>query len=72
MSSLREGNVLHTVTGLPFQVAIYTDGPFFIPQSTGLRRSDGRLAAGRILDRYNEIKSLRPRDYPDVSRNASY
>jgi hypothetical protein len=39
--------------------------------SSGFAQSDGRKAAERFLTRYNEIGSLRPRDYADVSRNAS-
>ena len=50
----------------------YLDCPFFTPVSTGLGRSDGRRAAERWLARYNETGSLRPGDYADVTRNASY
>ena len=67
-----EGKVLETITGKEFRVGVYLDCPFFIPLSTGLGRSDGKLAAQRFLQRYNETKSLRPRDYQDVTRNASY
>lgn len=37
--------ILHTITGKPFKVGIYRDVPFFIPQSTGQGRSDGRKSA---------------------------
>jgi hypothetical protein len=63
---------LETVTGKKFTVGVYMDCPFFKPVSTGQGRSDGRLAAERFLARFNEIGSLRPRDYQDVTRNASY
>lgn len=37
-----------------------------------LGQSDGRKAAERFLERYNETGSLRPGDYSKVTRNASY
>ena len=67
-----EGAVLETPTGRKFTVGIYLDCPFFTPHSTGLGRSDGRKAAERFLERYNETGSLRPGDYAGVTRNASY
>ena len=67
-----EGKTLETVTGKPFTVGIYLDCPFFTPASSGFGQSDGRKAAERFLARYNEIGSLRPRDYSGVTRNASY
>lgn len=67
-----EGKALETVTGKRFTVGIYMNCPFFTPASTGLGRSDGRKAAESFLARYNEIGSIRPADYADVTRNASY
>lgn len=67
-----EGRTLLTPTGKVFTVGIYLDTPFFTPASTGRGRSDGRKAAERFLDRYNATGSLRPGDYGDVTRNASY
>lgn len=67
-----DGKILETITGREFKVGIYMNCPFFIPLSTGRGRSDGRLAAERFLERYNKIGSLRPVDYQDVTRNASY
>jgi hypothetical protein len=67
-----EGETLETVTGRPFTVGIYLDCPFFTPASSGYGQSDGRKAAERFLARYNETRSLRPGDYADVTRNASY
>ncbi len=67
-----EGQTLATVTGKEFTVGIFLDCPFFTPASSGLGRSDGRKAAERFVARYNATGSLRPADYADVTRNASY
>jgi hypothetical protein len=67
-----EGRTLETVTGKRFTVGIYRDCPFFTPESSGFGQSDGRPAAERFLERYNRSGSLRPGDYGDVTRNASY
>ena len=67
-----EGEVLETVTGRRFTVGLYLDCPFFTPASSGYGQSDGRKAAERFLARYNATGSLRPGDYADVTRNASY
>jgi len=67
-----EGQVLETVTGKEFTVGIYLDCPFFTPVSSGIGQSDGRKAAERFVARYTETGSLRPGDYADVTRNASY
>lgn len=63
---------LETVTGTKFTVGVYLECPFFVPASTGRGRSDGRRAVERFLERYRETGSLRPADYGDVTRNASY
>lgn len=67
-----EGETLETVTGRRFTVSIYRDSLVFTPASSGFGQSDGRRAAERFLERYNVSGSLRPGDYADVSRNASY
>jgi hypothetical protein len=67
-----EGKTLATVTGKKFRVGVYLDCPFFTPASSGRGQSDGRKAAERFLARYNEIGSLHPGDYAEVTRNASY
>jgi hypothetical protein len=67
-----EGRTLQAVTGKAFTVGVYRDCPFFTPQSSGNGQSDGRKAAERFVQRYNETGSLRPGDYADVTRNASY
>lgn len=66
------GKRLETVKGMKFTVGIYKDCPYFVPESTGLGRSDGRKAAERFVARYSDTGSLRPTDYSDLTRNASY
>ncbi len=64
---------LETVTGKVFSAGVSSTGEvYFTPASSGYGQSDGRKAAERFIARYNEIGSLRPGDYADVSRNASY
>ena len=67
-----EGRTLETVTGKKFTVGVALDCPFFTPASSGWGQSDGRKAAERFVARYNEIGTMRPRDYADVTRNSSY
>ena len=63
---------LTTVTGREFTVSTYLDNLVFTPASSGRGQSDGRAAAKRFLERYNATESLRPGDYADLTRNASY
>ena len=72
MARAAEGKTLETVTGRKFTVGVYRDCPFFTPQSSGYGQSDGRKAAERFVERFNETGSLRPGDYAGVTRNASY
>jgi hypothetical protein len=67
-----EGQTLETVTGKKFTVGVALECPFFTPASSGWGQSDGRKAAERFVERYNQIGSLRPSDYADVTRNSSY
>jgi hypothetical protein len=67
-----EGQTLETVTGKMFTVGVALECPFFTPASSGWGQSDGRKAAERFVARYNEIGTMRPRDYAAVTRNASY
>lgn len=69
-----EGQVLRTVTGRTFTVGVSPAEhcPFFTPASSGYGQTDGRKAAKRFVARFNQIGSLRPGDYADVTRNASY
>ena len=55
-----EGKTLETVTGRQFTVGIAFDCPFFTPASSGYGQSDGRKAAERFVERFNEIGSMRP------------
>ena len=48
------------------------DCPLFRPESSGVGQSDGRKAVERFIDRFNKTGSLRPSDYSEASRNASY
>lgn len=68
-----EDEPLETVTGRPFTVRVFRDRELvFTPVSSGYGQSDGRKAQERFLARYLKTGSLRPSDYSDVSRNASY
>lgn len=67
-----EGATVETVTGKTFTVGIYRDALFFKPASSGWGQTDGRRAHERFVARFNETHSLRPKDYSEVSRNASY
>jgi hypothetical protein len=67
-----DGQTLHTVTGKAYTVGLYRHVPFFTPASSGYGQGDGRKATQRFVERYNETRSLRPGDYTDVTRNASY
>lgn len=69
-----EGVALETVTGRRFTVGVSSAEhcPFFTPASSGYSQTDGRKAAERFLVRYNATGSLRPSDYGDITRNASY
>jgi hypothetical protein len=72
LASAAKGRELETVTGKRFTVGVYRDGPFFTPASSGYGQADGRRAMERFIERYNETGSLRPGDYAEVTRNASY
>jgi hypothetical protein len=67
-----EGMTLETVTGKRFRLGSYLDSIVFVPESTGLGRTEGRKGAERFVARYKETGSLRPGDYAKVSRDASY
>lgn len=60
------------MTGRRFRLGSYLDSIVFVPESTGLGRSEGRKGQVRFVARYNETRSLRPGDYKGVSRDASY
>jgi hypothetical protein len=72
MARAADGETLRTVTGKPFTVGIHRDELVFTPASSGYGQADGRPPAKRFVERYNATGSLRPGDYADVTRNASY
>lgn len=73
LAGAADGAELRTVTGRTFRVGIArTSEIFFTPASSGFGQTDGRKAHERFVERYNEIGSMRPGDYGDVTRNASY
>lgn len=72
LATAARGQTLTTVTGRRFAVGVANEQPFFTPESSGWGQADGRKAAERFVERYNETASLRPGDYADVTRNASY
>ncbi|MBI4283357.1 MAG: hypothetical protein HY663_02670 [Chloroflexi bacterium] len=45
---------------------------YYIPKSTGKERIVPKRYIERVLDRYNKGGSLKPTDYNDITRNASY
>ena len=63
---------IETVSGRLFTVRVDRDELAFTPVSSGYGQTDGRTAHRRFIARYNETRSVRPTDYGDVSRNASY
>jgi hypothetical protein len=68
-----EGKPLETVRGKAFTVGISRNGEiFFIPASSAWGQTEGRKGHQRFVERFNEIGSLQPKDYADISRNASY
>jgi hypothetical protein len=68
-----DGQSLKTVSGRPFTAGVsHTGEIFFTPASSGWGQTEGRKGHQRFVERFNEIGSLQPRDYSDVSRNASY
>lgn len=72
LAKAAQGAELRTVTGRRFTVGVALECPFFTPASSGYGQSDGRRAAERFVERYNETGSVRPGDYAAVTRNASY
>lgn len=72
MADRLRGRRLETVTGKGFTVGVAVGCPYFTPESSGYGQSDGRKAAERFVERYTATGSLRPGDYADVTRNASY
>ena len=58
--------------GKPFTIENASNGFFFTPQSTGKTRFHDFDTLRRILEKYNHTSSLHPKDYFDITMNASY
>ena len=67
-----DGRLLRTSRGTEFKVEVIMDSLVFTPMSTRLPRSNGRLATEMFVEHYNNTRSLRPVDYQNITRNASY
>lgn len=63
---------LETKTGKRFSVEVEGGAVCFTPESTGMRRNTSRAVTEDLLERYGRTHSLRPSDYVDITRNASY
>ena len=68
----REGEWLETKTGRRFRIGVALECPFFIPESSGLGRSDGRKVAEAFVKRFNETRSLRIADYHRCMNYQAY
>lgn len=55
-----------------FMVHVRDNGLDFLPEASGLPRSESWDAIATVLDRFNETGSLRPKDYQKESFNSSY
>ena len=68
-----DGRVLTTqARSQPFRFRILPDALEFTPESTGEPRPERWNQVAGVLDRFNQTGSLRPGNYQDVTRNASY
>jgi hypothetical protein len=55
-----------------FHFTVDDDGFHYIPESTNKPRIQETKYVDRVLQRFNEIRSLSPKDYTDLTMNASY
>ena len=55
-----------------FQVEVVEDDLFFTPISSGKLRKESSENITRVVERYNENKSLQPKDYHDITFNSVY
>src|SRR3989337_1125691 len=68
-----DGQTLVTrVQSCPFTLRVTPKGLVYTPTSTGTPRLQRWRYIERILDRFNENRSLSPTTYKDISKNASY
>ena len=56
----------------PFLIEIASNGFCFTPRSTGKARIHDQETLRRIVETYNRSGSLYPKDYFDITMNASY
>jgi hypothetical protein len=55
-----------------FHFTIDDKGFHYIPESTNKPRIQENKYVDRVLQRFNDIRSLSPKDYNDLTMNASY
>jgi len=55
-----------------FSLSVTDEGFEYTPEFSGKLRKQQWKWIERVLERYNERRSLHPVDYNDISRNASY
>lgn len=68
-----QGQTFTTVGGYTkFQLLSVQTNKLVYKVSTGKTRDHTRKRIGMVLDHYKKTKSLRPKDYQDISVNASY
>lgn len=57
---------------LGFTVRVTGNGLEYTPESSGKPRPDTWQSIERVLDRYNETRSLELSEYHDITHNSSY
>jgi hypothetical protein len=57
---------------LEYSVGVDDTGLWFTPATTGKPRKEPWATVERVLRRFQETASLRPKDYVDLTRNSSY
>jgi hypothetical protein len=72
LKSLSGQYVLTQFKRKSFLVETASNGFFFTPQSTGKTRFHDLDTLRRIVEIYNNTGSLHPKDYFDITMNASY
>ncbi|HEX9901709.1 MAG TPA: hypothetical protein VGB72_02485 [Acidobacteriota bacterium] len=68
-----EGRGLRTLAkDAKFKVSVSKGSILYTPESTGKERGHTFKFARRVFERFLKTKSFIPRDYQDISVNASY
>jgi len=57
---------------LQFEFWANDEGFHYVPASTDRQRNQAYKHVQNVVARYNEKRSLRPGDYPDLTVNGSY